>query len=468
MKVTLPLVGKENVKVAELKISLTGAFGRLRHNNGCDSRRTSSNFDEDTENGLSDGIINIRINENGDAVSENGHESQNNRFSSASPHSSSLPVLSHDNRPGLLPLDHVRASTDEPGTSVSAVNFNVGMPRLTPPIAAPILPPRPHKRAAAAAAAETDAALRALTPSETPDIALVSSTADPGMQSVDSATPVNKNRDTAMGASAEAAATSTVVDEQPLPAGWERRFDQLGRRYYVDHTTKSTTWERPSNTPLPSGWEIRRDPRGRIYYVDHNTRTTTWQRPTQDILTAHRQWQNGREQAMQQWQQRFLYVQRIHCQKAGVCTNIRFKNRISFGDHNNFRFSEKRLDPNTARVYFVNHINRTTQWEDPRTQGLSDQALPSGWELRFTEQGTPFFIDHNTRTTTYNDPRTGKPVGYLVSNGMPNHVKIVVSRQNLFEESFAEIMRKNAVDLRRRLYIQFKGEDGLDYGGIAR
>lgn len=29
-------------------------------------------------------------------------------------------------------------------------------------------------------------------------------------------------------------------------------------------------------------------------------------------------------------------------------------------------------------------------------------------------------------------------------------------------------MRKNAVDLRRRLYIQFKGEDGLDYGGIAR
>uniref|UniRef100_A0AC35TKE4 HECT domain-containing protein n=1 Tax=Rhabditophanes sp. KR3021 TaxID=114890 RepID=A0AC35TKE4_9BILA len=29
-------------------------------------------------------------------------------------------------------------------------------------------------------------------------------------------------------------------------------------------------------------------------------------------------------------------------------------------------------------------------------------------------------------------------------------------------------MRKNAVDLRRRLYIQFKGEEGLDYGGIAR
>lgn len=474
VKVTLPLVGKENVKVAELKISLTGTFGRPRHNNGCDSRRSSSNVREDMENGLPDGIINIRINENGDAVSENGHENQNNGFSSTNPHSSSLPVLSHDNRPGLLPLDHVRAPMDEPGTSASATDFTVVMPRLTPPVAAPVLPPRPHKRAAAAAAAETNVATRVSTSLETPlsDAVIPSPTSDPVMQSVDSTTPINKNRDTMMGASAETtAATSTVADEQPLPAGWEMRFDQLGRRYYVDHTTKSTTWERPSNTPLPSGWEIRRDPRGRIYYVDHNTRTTTWQRPTQDILTAHRQWQNGREQAMQQWQQRFLYDDPLGPLPEGW---------------------EKRLDPNTARVYFVNHINRTTQWEDPRTQGLSDQALPSGWELRFTEQGTPFFIDHNTRTTTYNDPRTGKPVGPLpllampgniehsfrwkisqfrylcLSNGMPNHVKIVVSRQNLFEESFAEVMRKNAVDLRRRLYIQFKGEDGLDYGGIAR
>jgi hypothetical protein len=33
-----------------------------------------------------------------------------------------------------------------------------------------------------------------------------------------------------------------------------------------------------------------------------------------------------------------------------------------------FCVAEKRADP-TGRVYFVNHKNRTTQWEDPRTQG---------------------------------------------------------------------------------------------------
>jgi len=34
-----------------------------------------------------------------------------------------------------------------------------------------------------------------------------------------------------------------------------------------------------SNSPLPPGWEERTDPNGRTFYIDHNTRTTTWNRP---------------------------------------------------------------------------------------------------------------------------------------------------------------------------------------------
>ena len=68
---------------------------------------------------------------------------------------------------------------------------------------------------------------------------------------------------------------------------------------------------------------------------------------------------------------------------------------------------EKRVEPN-GRVYFVNHKNRTTQWEDPRTQGqLHEEPLPNGWEMRFTEDGVRYFVDHNTRTTTFDDPRPG-------------------------------------------------------------
>lgn len=35
---------------------------------------------------------------------------------------------------------------------------------------------------------------------------------------------------------------------------------------------------------------------------------------------------------------------------------------------------ERRVQPD-GRVYFVNHKNRTTQWEDPRTQGYVVELL---------------------------------------------------------------------------------------------
>ena len=98
-------------------------------------------------------------------------------------------------------------------------------------------------------------------------------------------------------------------------------------------------------------------------------------------------------------------------------------------------------------------------------------------------------MDHNTRTTTFQDPRPGAPKGvfgiprayersfrwkinqfrYLCqSNALPSHIKLTVSRQSLFEESYHQIMRLPAYELRRRLYIVFRGEEGLDYGGVSR
>jgi hypothetical protein len=57
-------------------------------------------------------------------------------------------------------------------------------------------------------------------------------------------------------------------------------------------------------------WERRVDDRGRIYYVDHNTRTTTWQRPTMESVRNFEAWQSQRSQlqgAMHQFNQRYLY-----------------------------------------------------------------------------------------------------------------------------------------------------------------
>ena len=58
----------------------------------------------------------------------------------------------------------------------------------------------------------------------------------------------------------QSATITTTEFQEELPAGWESRFDCFGRKYYVDHNTKSTTWELPIQMEaLPVGWEIRRD-----------------------------------------------------------------------------------------------------------------------------------------------------------------------------------------------------------------
>uniref|UniRef100_A0A8C3APX3 E3 ubiquitin-protein ligase n=1 Tax=Cyclopterus lumpus TaxID=8103 RepID=A0A8C3APX3_CYCLU len=260
-----------------------------------------------------------------------------------------------------------------------------------------------------------------------------------------------------------------AVNAGPLPPGWEQRVDQNGRLYFVDHVEKRTSWERPE--PLPPGWERRVDQMGRVYFVDHMTRTTTWQRPTMETVRNYEQWQHQRSQlqgAMQQFNQRFIFGNKEFDPLGPLPHGW-----------------EKRTD-STGRVYFVHHPTRATQWEDPRTQG---SPLPEGWEMRFTVDGIPYFVDHNRRATTYIDPRTGKS---SLENGpqityvrdfkakvqyfrfwcqqlsMPQHIKITVTRKTLFEDSFQQIMSFNAQDLRRRLWIIFPGEEGLDYGGVAR
>lgn len=333
------------------------------------------------------------------------------------------------------------------------------------------------------------------------------------------------------GAGTSSSDSNAAVAEEPLPPGWEMRTDVYGRRYYVDHNTRSTSWERPQ--PLPPGWEVRRDPRGRIYYVDHNTRTTTWQRPNSERLQHFQNWQVERAHVVQQGNQRFLYPQHgvgisstpgpstegalenavqslnITTVPNGTCGIPLIPNSVITSAVTNTEEDlnteplpagwERRVQPD-GRVYFVNHKNRTTQWEDPRTQGQEvsgnpdEPPLPPGWEIRYTEEGVRYFVDHNTRTTTFQDPRPGAPsklgvkgiygvpkayersfrwklsqFRYLCqSNVLPSHIKITMSRQTLFEDSYHQIMRLPAYELRRRLYIIFRGEEGLDYGGVSR
>uniref|UniRef100_A0A2K5IVQ2 E3 ubiquitin-protein ligase n=1 Tax=Colobus angolensis palliatus TaxID=336983 RepID=A0A2K5IVQ2_COLAP len=237
------------------------------------------------------------------------------------------------------------------------------------------------------------------------------------------------------------------ANTETLPSGWKQRKDPRGRTYY-----------RPQ--PLPSGWERRVDDRGRVYYVDHSTRTTTWQRAT-----------------MESFNQRYLYS-----------ASMLAAENDPYGP---LPPGWEKTADSTDRVYFVNHNTKTTQYEDPRTQGLqNEEPLPEGWEIRYTHEGVRYFVDHNARTTTFKDPRIGKSsvtkggpqIAYersfrwklahfcylCQSNALPSHVKVNLSQQTLFEDSFQQITALKPYDLRRRLYVIFRGEEGLDYGGLVR
>ncbi|XP_051807759.1 NEDD4-like E3 ubiquitin-protein ligase WWP2 isoform X3 [Acanthochromis polyacanthus] len=325
------------------------------------------------------------------------------------------------------------------------------------------------------------------------------SSPSPGQDALGPAAPAEPSP-SATSSTEPAGNSSTESATDSLPAGWEQRVLPHGRVYYVDHNTKTTTWERPlppgsvaRHTPppsspsgrspaasssgsspspgqdalgpaapaepspsatsstepagnsstesatdsLPAGWEKRVDQRGRFYYVDHNTRTTTWQRPTAESVRNYQQWQSQRSQlqgAMHQFSQRFLY------QPSGAPVENDPLGALPPG-------WEKRQD--NGRVYFVNHNTRTTQWDDPRTQGSRQGGSPGAYDRSFRWKYHQFrFLCH--------------------SNALPSHVKISVSRQTLFEDSFQQIMNVKPYDLRRRLYIIMRGEEGLDYGGIAR
>lgn len=103
---------------------------------------------------------------------------------------------------------------------------------------------------------------------------------------------------------------------------------------------------------------------------------------------------------------------------------------------------------NTARVYFVDHNTKTTTWDDPRLPSSLDQNVPQ-YKRDFRRKLIYF---------------RSQPAMRILSGQC--HIK--VRRSHIFEDSFAEITRQSATDLKKRLMIKFDGEDGLDYGGLSR
>ncbi|KAJ7632408.1 hypothetical protein FB45DRAFT_912361 [Roridomyces roridus] len=272
--------------------------------------------------------------------------------------------------------------------------------------------------------------------------------------------------------------------------------------------------------PLPTGWERRIDPLGRTYYVDHNTRTTTWNRPSASAAVNNDNQDTETNAAREQHGRRILADDLLEANNTGsvlspststpdpATANIATtaaNNTTTAGTGSLPNGWEERYTPE-GRPYYVDHNTRTTTWVDPRRQtiirvmgpngqgsALQPQTisqlgpLPSGWEMRLTNTARVYFVDHNTKTTTWDDPRLPSTLDSNVPQykrdfrrkliyfrsqpamrAQPGNCQIKIRRNHIFEDSYAEIMRQTPNDLKKRLMIKFDGEDGLDYGGLSR
>ncbi|KAJ1127784.1 hypothetical protein NDU88_006177 [Pleurodeles waltl] len=141
--------------------------------------------------------------------------------------------------------------------------------------------------------------------------------------------------------------------ELPLPEGWEEAVDFDGKVYYVDHTSKTTSWIDPRDRytkpltfadcigdELPLGWEEAYDPQVGVYYIDHNTGTTQledprelWRREqermlkdylvlAQDALVAQKEIYQVKQQRLELAQQEYRQLNDAWNHKLGSQTSL--------------------------------------------------------------------------------------------------------------------------------------------------
>nr|XP_020026115.1 E3 ubiquitin-protein ligase NEDD4-like isoform X3 [Castor canadensis] len=107
------------------------------------------------------------------------------------------------------------------------------------------------------------------------------------------------------------------VTQSFLPPGWEMRIAPNGRPFFIDHNTKTTTWEDPRLKfpvhmrskaslnpndlgPLPPGWEERIHLDGRTFYIDHSSQVLCGENDSRQSVPSYdskiTQWEDPRLQ----------------------------------------------------------------------------------------------------------------------------------------------------------------------------
>ncbi|KRZ55575.1 E3 ubiquitin-protein ligase NEDD4-like, partial [Trichinella nativa] len=173
--------------------------------------------------------------------------------------------------------------------------------------------------------------------------------------------------------------------------------------------------------PLPSGWEERIDANGRTFYVNHTNRTTQWERPSNSNLhIASRPddlWLKQRSCFQQRWDENKLENRGIPS-SSGPSTSAASTSRATSSSTVQDELSQLQIalsnnyNLQNRHVHSAPSLETDSDWQEIGLLSEEDDGngpLPLNWQVQVAPNGRKFFIDHNTKTTTWIDPRTGKP-----------------------------------------------------------
>ncbi|GAB6021682.1 hypothetical protein CHUAL_004262 [Chamberlinius hualienensis] len=204
-------------------------------------------------------------------------------------------------------------------------------------------------------------------------------------------------------------------DEEPLPPHWEARIDSHGRVFYIDHLSRTTTWQRPSTSLQQRGRgvsnELQRIQLDRRY---QSIRRTITSRPAPDgeeqsggtassssaapAVHSNAEARSGGDIISTSPAFRFImrpdFLSILHSDTKAVT----MYNRNASLKH---MLMKIRRDPQSFERY---QHNRDLVAILNRFADVSKE-LPRGWETKYDRTGKQFFIDHTLRTTTFVDPR---------------------------------------------------------------
>jgi len=192
--------------------------------------------------------------------------------------------------------------------------------------------------------------------------------------------------------------------QSELPDHYEVRIDSNGRMYYLDHLSKTTSWDKP--LPLADNWERRFDNvQKRIYYVDHANRTTTWVHPNAASSQA------AQQEGYQNYQNRLHHQESIDENDDKDVDNLIADFEVVTMEEiekvtKKLEYPWEMKTHGTGKQYYVNHRTKTSQWENPMMTGI-EMKIPDGWTKKTTHDGTVYYVNHATRQSSWS-PWTGQ------------------------------------------------------------